>query len=117
MTVDKTLLTQRLAGAPVRTVRVFIFAEALRQALIRGVSTFEAEVWASAPAPMVIAILDTDINLMGPHLAILGSNSLAELPAVAAQPAPNADFLQSRRSATNTSAGTGSGSGPNPLAF
>lgn len=92
VTVNKTLLAQRLAGSAVRTVRVFLFAEALRRALIRGVSTFEAEVWAGAPAPLVIAVLDTDVTLTGPHLAVLGSNSLAELPGAAAQPAPDVDF-------------------------
>jgi hypothetical protein len=77
VTVDKTRIGRRLAGeGPIRAVRVFLFADALRRALARGVSWFETEVWPDAPAPLVIAVLDSDVSLMGEHLAVLGGSSL-----------------------------------------
>lgn len=92
VSVDKTLLAQRLTGSAARTVRVFLFAEALRRALLRGISRFEADVWANAPGPLLIAVLDTEVMLRGAHLTILGGDSLRELQATASQPAPDDDF-------------------------
>jgi hypothetical protein len=97
--VDKGALVKRIAGpAPVRAVRVFLFAASLSRALARGITHFESDVWPQAPAPLVIAVLDTDINLDGAHLAILGGSSLTEAPARAATPAPDADFSAIRES-------------------
>lgn len=86
--VDKTRLMQRLAGAsPAREVRLFLFAEALRRALARGVARFETEVWPHAPAPLVLAVADTTVDLTGPHLAVLGGDALPRVTAAAAEPA------------------------------
>ena len=86
--VDKTRLAARLAGAsPAREVRLFLFADALRRALARGVARFEADVWPHAPAPLVIAVADTTVELTGPHLSVLGGEALARVAAAAAEPA------------------------------
>lgn len=82
--LDKTRLVERLVGtASPRTVRVFLFVESLRRALIRGIARFEADVWPDAPAPLVIAVLDSDIELTGPHLSVLGGHGLSGTRAAA----------------------------------
>lgn len=98
--VDKTALAARLAGAtPARGVRLFLFAEALRRALARGITRFEEEVWPDATAPLLIAIADTDIDLRGPWLAVLGGASLPAVPDVAAarSDAPDVSALLAAR--------------------
>jgi len=93
VTVDKARLIGGIAGpSPARTVRVFLFAAALRHALAHGLSRFETEVWGEAPAPLVIAVLDTDISLNGPHLTIVGGVSLHEASAAAGLPLAAIDF-------------------------
>ena len=87
VTVDKQRLTKRIAGpTPARTVQVFLFAAALRKALERGLARFEEEVWSHAPAPMVIGLLDTDVNLRGDHLSVIGGAWLQEVRNAAADP-------------------------------
>lgn len=85
--VDKNRLVQRLVGGPsVREVRLFLFGDALRRALSRGIARFEAEVWPHAPAPLVIAIADTNVELTGPHLAVLGGDALLGVADAADRP-------------------------------
>jgi hypothetical protein len=91
--VDKARLAARIAGpSPTRVVRVFLFAESLRRALARGVTWFEANVWAEAPAPLVVAVLDTDVSLVGVHLTVAGGASLAQTREAASLPAPGEEF-------------------------
>lgn len=91
--VDKDRLAARITGStPTRNVRLFFFSDALRRALARGLTRFESEVWQHAPAPLIIGVLDTDIDLAGPHLAVLGGASLLGLSYAAAQPTPDTDF-------------------------
>lgn len=93
VTVAKTQLAQRLVGpTPQRVVRLFLFAGALRRALSRGITRFEAEVWPEAPAPLVIAVADTDVELTGPYFAILGGTFLPAVTAAAAVPVADPGF-------------------------
>jgi hypothetical protein len=93
VTVDKARLGRRLAGDRARrSVRLFLFGEALRRALSRGITRFETEIWPDAPEPLVIAVLDTDCRLVGPHLAIIGGTSLPVVADVASKGAPTLDF-------------------------
>ena len=93
VTVDKVRLANKIAGpSPKRTVRVFLFAEALHRALGRGLARFEADVWPESPAPLVIGVLDTDINLAGTHLTIVGGASLHEASAAAGVAPVDFDF-------------------------
>lgn len=93
VTVDKARLTRRLVGTtPHRTVRLFLFASSLSRILASGITRFETEVWPHAPEPLTLAVLDADIALEGPHLAVLGGARLADVAASAAVLAPSIDF-------------------------
>jgi len=92
ITVDKALLAQRLSEWVGRPVRVFLFGEALSRALKRGISWFEAEVWTNAPAPLVIAVLDTDVCLTGAYLAVVGLDALSQIPVPATKPISDLEF-------------------------
>jgi hypothetical protein len=63
-----------------------MFAEALKASLIRGISWFESEVWSNAPSPLVIAVLDTDVRLIGSHLAVLGGSSMDDVESESDRP-------------------------------
>lgn len=90
--VDKAQLAERLAPPQQsRAIRVFLFAEALRRELARGIRRFEARVWNDAPA-LVITVLDADINLVGTHLTIIGGAFLTEAPTAASVPPPAEGF-------------------------
>lgn len=90
--IDKHSLAASLVGAaPEREVRVFLFAEGLRRALARGIARFEAELWPDASVPLVIAVADTDIDLRGPRLAVLGGSCIGALAEVASSPIVGAD--------------------------
>jgi hypothetical protein len=93
--VDKSLLAEKLKNdSSLRQIRVFFFADALIRLLGRGISWFEANVWTSAPEPLVIAVLDCEIQLEGEYLAVLGGNGLARThDNAAAQPA-GVDFAR-----------------------
>lgn len=91
--VDKARLAERIAGpSAARAVRVFLFAESLRRALARGITWFEANVWAEAPGPLVVAVLDTDVSLAGVHLTVAGGASLALARDAASVPASGEEF-------------------------
>jgi hypothetical protein len=91
--IDKARLAQQIVGTqPARTVRVFLFAEALRRSLAGGIARFEAEVWPEAPAPLILAVLDSDVALTGPHFSIFGGPSLSQVQSAAAAPPSDTDF-------------------------
>lgn len=91
--VDKACLVHRIAGPePARKVRIFLFAEALRRTLERGIAQFEADVWPEAPAPLVLGVLDTDISLCGTHLGVFGGAALPQARVAAATALSDFDF-------------------------
>lgn len=93
ISVDKgRLLTPIVGSTPVRECRLYFFAESLRRALMRGVRRFADEVWQHAPDPLVVAVLDTEIDLQGPHLTICGGASLSSLRSASSAAAPAVDF-------------------------
>ena len=86
--IDKARLAQRIAGtSPVRTVQLFLFAASFRRALRRGIARFEADVWPDSAEPLVVAVADTAIDLVGPHLSIFGASAIPKVESAAAAPA------------------------------
>lgn len=71
---------------------MLLFASSLARILASGITRFETEVWSHAPEPLTLAVLDADIALAGPHLAVLGGARLPDVAASAAALAPNIDF-------------------------
>ena len=81
--VDKTRLVADLSTnhtAP--QIRLFLFASGLRRTLARGVTRIEQDLWPDGATPLAILVVDTEISLKGPHLALLGGKALSELPIV-----------------------------------
>lgn len=90
--IDKDHLARSLVGQPAREVRLFFYAGALSRLLLRGVTRLETELWPHAPAPLVVGILDTDVDLVGPHLAVVGGTALHRMADLAQQPPVDVDF-------------------------
>lgn len=87
--VDKTRLVENLVGrSPVRRVHVVFFAKSLCRLLRRGIRSFERDVWPNTSDPLVLLVLDTDVDLVGPHIAILGGIFAERAPEVANLPPP-----------------------------
>lgn len=82
VTVDKMAIAARLVGSGVGPVRLFFFADALKVALARGITWFETNVWINAPGRLTIIVLDTDSDLVGRQLAVLGGSALEKLPTI-----------------------------------
>jgi hypothetical protein len=87
--IQKSALAERLGLAQDGQQRVYLFGEALVRALRRGISWFEDEVWQDPAQPLRIVVLDTDVALTGPMLALVGGSHLA----AGAPTTPNAELL------------------------
>jgi hypothetical protein len=86
--VDKGQLIREFLGTPTaRPLRVFLFADALSRILVRGIASFESEVWGNSQAPLVILVLDTEVELRGELLTVLGGSAIHEVAKAATLPA------------------------------
>jgi hypothetical protein len=86
--VDKLLLGARLGQAPVGTiVKVFFFANVLDRYLRQGPRSFEHALWQQTDSRLLIAVLDTDLQISGDALSVLGGSHLQDFEQEAAKEA------------------------------
>jgi hypothetical protein len=78
ISIDKAVLAEVSGITSSVPQRLFLFGDGLRRALARGLSRFESEVWIDPSAPLRIVVLDTDISLVGPMLAVVSGNAASE---------------------------------------
>lgn len=74
--VDKPMLVERLFGAASAGAVVFVFAAAFERELRSGLAALATGVWAAHPGRLVVLIFDSDVDLHGPCLHVLGGASL-----------------------------------------
>ncbi|MGH8902782.1 MAG: hypothetical protein ACRDYA_14175 [Egibacteraceae bacterium] len=71
-----------------------MFAETVRRLLRRGLAVFEAQVWKDTTRPLVLVILDTEVVLTGPHLAVIDGGAIGNIDELCAQFQPDSKLVQ-----------------------
>ena len=88
--IDKVTLGRQLVPeAGNATVRVFFFATVLGAHLARGPRAVERELWSHPDTRLVVAVLDTDLMILGDCLSIVGGAYLATAPEESRRPVPS----------------------------
>lgn len=77
--VNKPAMLQSLLDEPSPHAILFLFGAALDAILRSGLRRVDSELWTGRDGQLIILVLDTDIELRGPCLTVLGG---AHLPAV-----------------------------------
>jgi hypothetical protein len=76
--VNKAALGRQLVADPGdATVRVFFFAEVMANQLGGGPRAIEQELWDRPDTHLLVAVLDTDLSIVGDCLSLLGGTHLA----------------------------------------
>lgn len=70
--LEKGLLLPDAARQQGASKIVYLFTDAFADALERGISSFEQEVWSDATKPLDIHLCDSTTTLVGPWLRVLG---------------------------------------------
>jgi len=77
--VDKVALGRQLVADPGETtVRVYFFADVVAKQFQGGPRTVGQELWDRPEARLLIAVLDTDLSIVGDSLSILGGTHLEQ---------------------------------------
>jgi hypothetical protein len=78
------LIQQALGGKPPTSeVVLFMFVRAVNSYLARGLTDFEDQVWPQPERRLVVLISDTDVELEGHRLWVLGGDALARAAEIA----------------------------------
>lgn len=97
--VDKAMIGAGLGQAPIGTVvKVFFFASVLDRYLRRGPRVIERELWQQSDSRLLIAVLDTDLQITGDALSVIGGSHLQDFQQEAGkEPRPGLERVATRR--------------------
>ncbi len=77
LTLDKEVIARTLVDEEGEAqVVLFVFAETVRRLLRQGLAVFEDQVWKNVARPLVLVIVDTEIALTGPYLAVVDGDGI-----------------------------------------